>query len=128
MKENTYCPWCGRNMDKLENGKLDGHTWYRDDSDYIKNIERSRDFMKEQLESIVRCKDCKWNKAALCGDGTSDCAFFGVNLTPDDIERGFCAWGERVEEGEYAKEYGFRERMEALELLELMENNNDKEE
>lgn len=38
-------------MDKLENGKLDGHTWYRDDSDYIQNIKRSRDFMKNQLES-----------------------------------------------------------------------------
>ena len=51
-------------------------------------------------EPIVRCKDCKWNKAALCGDSTSDCTFFGVQLTADDIERGFCAWGERVEGSE----------------------------
>ena len=65
MKENTYCPWCGRNMDKLENGKLDGHTWYRDDSDYIQNIERSRDFMKKQLERLEQmeqlCRDMWWD-------------------------------------------------------------------
>lgn len=58
MSDKPYCPWCGRNMDELENGKIDGHAWYRDDSDYIQNIERSRDFMKGRIEQLEQlCHD-----------------------------------------------------------------------
>ena len=57
MTEIAPCPWCGHNMDKLENGEIDGHTWYRDDSDYIQNIERSRDFMKKRLEQFEQLEE-----------------------------------------------------------------------
>lgn len=67
---------------------------------WVSETDKPGVYAYEEVQPLVRCKDCKWNKAALCGDGTSDCAFFGVNLTPDDIERGFCAWGERVEGSE----------------------------
>ena len=68
MKENTYCPYCGRNMDKLENGKIDGHTWYRDDSDYIQNIERSRGFLIKQHKKLKElCRDI-WKSWEHCND------------------------------------------------------------
>lgn len=47
--ENRPCPRCGQNMEDLENGMVSSHVWYRDDSEYIQNIERSRDFMEKRL-------------------------------------------------------------------------------
>ncbi len=66
------CPWCGRDMDKRSEADKDnaGHTWYRDDSDYIQCLIRSNEFMKkervthgtltaEQVEKIVD-RNCEW--------------------------------------------------------------------
>ena len=53
-------------MDELENGKIDGHAWYRDDSDYIQNIERSRDFMKGRIEQLEQLCRSFWRCSRKC--------------------------------------------------------------
>lgn len=46
-KKPIRCPWCGRDMDGK--GKDDGHTWYRDDSDYIEGMKRRIEYLEKRL-------------------------------------------------------------------------------
>jgi predicted RNA-binding Zn-ribbon protein involved in translation (DUF1610 family) len=52
--EPKPCPWCGRDMDKRSEADKDnaGHTWYRDDSDYIQGLIRSNEFMKKERATL----------------------------------------------------------------------------
>ena len=87
MSDKHYCPWCGRNMDELENGKIDGHAWYRDDSDYIQNIERSRDFMKKRIERLEQleqlCRDMYEDMSA-AAQPTAEPGYFAIDTTLHD--------------------------------------------
>ena len=58
------CPWCGRDMDKRSEADKDnaGHTWYRDDSDYIRGLIRSNEFMKKERATSGADDGSRWSE------------------------------------------------------------------
>ena len=117
MSDKPYCPWCGRNMDELENGKIDGHTWYRDDSFYIKDLERTRRFLEERVAGLT---ERGTQLEQLCRD-LYHAAWKHRCFAPDEDNSGSCINPEQDCEHCQWWKPAFERRMEDLGLLEADE-------
>lgn len=47
-----------------------------------------------EVEPVVRCKDCKYNKGEVNIKGYQICSAIDINITDDD----YCSFGERMED------------------------------
>ena len=61
--------------------------------DYCEDI---LEFIEEEPEAVVRCKDCKWGTPHPEGDEYTKC----FKLCTTFFSGHFCAWGERREDAE----------------------------
>lgn len=58
--------------------------------DYCEDI---LEFIEEEPEAVVRCKDCKWR-------GKLGCSVRIVDESDKPKDDDFCSWGERKEDAE----------------------------